>query len=586
MVTGIETAGLVLALLPLLVNQLDNYVQGLETLKGFTAKRYRRELAAYLANLGAQQAIFINTLEQAFDGVIDDEDEIRRWMRCPDADEWERAAVQDKLEERLGRSFDPFIRTTTELSILLEDIASKLDLKDASTVQDWHMFSPSALGKEVKKFRNIVSKSIYAELFSKVHTANSILRTLVEQSHHRSTRKNKGVLKRLVLSQTRARASASSLYKSIMSEKCWKCACRDQHSVHFSLNASLLDNPGRPDESQSRFRMIFGSKRSIACLAHTTPLHEVEATSHIIPDTTASSLHESRQTNTVTGGTKAKVRFQIVTAEGAETQHEPKEDENIPAALIQDICSKLTTVGLAPEQPKLLGCVADERYTHNVYYLRTVAYSVHSPSQSLAELVVASSKPPHLVSLGKNIFSRRDRLILAVRLACSVFTLHGSWLGTYWRTPDIMFPDESQTPDRFNNPYIVRDIANGDKALPGGGNRTYYPSPLIRNETLFSLGLILVELSLCQTLEALRTSEDTDALETVTYLKTAARCLPAVEMESGLKYGEVVNYCLFGLCPVGMTLDNEAFQAEVCQTVINPLVENLRDFDGRRYRCE
>ncbi|KIA75516.1 hypothetical protein HK57_00015 [Aspergillus ustus] len=216
-------------------------------------------------------------------------------------------------------------------------------------------------------------------------------------------------------------------------------------------------------------------------------------------------------------GTKAKVRFQIVTAERAEAQPGSKEDEQLPVAFIHDICSKFATVSLAPEQPKLLGCVADE-----------------------------------------------------------------SWLGKYWRTQDIMFPDESQTPDRFNQPYIVRDIANGGKAPPGGNDRTYSHSPLIRNETLFSLGLILVELSLCQTLEALRMSEDTDGLETVTYLKTAARCLPAVEMESGLKYGEVLNYCLFGLCAVGMTLDNELFQAEVCQTVISPLVENPRDFDGRR----
>lgn len=44
MVTGIEATGLVLALLPLLVNQRDNYVQGPETLKSFKAKRYPREL--------------------------------------------------------------------------------------------------------------------------------------------------------------------------------------------------------------------------------------------------------------------------------------------------------------------------------------------------------------------------------------------------------------------------------------------------------------------------------------------------------------------------------------------------------------
>jgi hypothetical protein len=66
-----EGAGVALAILPFLLNQLDNYVQGLETLKGFRAKRYRRELDGYLSGLWTQQAIFVNTLERSLDGVVD-----------------------------------------------------------------------------------------------------------------------------------------------------------------------------------------------------------------------------------------------------------------------------------------------------------------------------------------------------------------------------------------------------------------------------------------------------------------------------------------------------------------------------------
>ncbi|KAL3477293.1 hypothetical protein BJX99DRAFT_257548 [Aspergillus californicus] len=583
MATGIEATGLILALLPLLVNQLDNYVQGLETLKGFTAKRYRMELDTYAGNLGAQQSIFLNTLEQALTGVIDDEDEIREWMRCPDADNWKQTAVHDMLQERLGRSFEPFVKTTIALSRLLEDIANKLNLKDISTNSHLHRPTPSGLGKEVKKFRHILSKSVYADIFSRIDTANTILRTLVEQSHHQTRRKTKGLPKRLLRPQKRARTSASSLYNSIMSRGCWDCACRHQHSVRFVLNTSLLDTPSVSDDSDPRFRMIFAS-RSATSLPHTGSLHEVEAESECIPDTTASAgLQDSQPSHTVASTIKAKLRFQIVTSVPEPSRMKPDQtpDGKVRSvSIISDICFTLSTFHVTP-QPKLLGCVADGKYRHSMYYLRPVAESPQTKSQSLEEIIAACSILPQIPTQGRYIFSRRDRLLLAVRLACSVLTFHGSWLQKYWRSQDILFASD-ETSDRFNSPYIMCDIKSGDESHIRCKDRAHSPSPLIRNEILFPLGLTLVELSLCQTLESLRTSEDIDPLETVSNLKTAARCLPVVDMESGHKYAEVVNHCLFGSCAVNITLDNEAFQDEVFQTVISPLVENLRSFDGKR----
>lgn len=51
MVTGVEVAGLALALIPLLVNQLDNYARGFERIRAL--RRYRRELQSYATGLSA-----------------------------------------------------------------------------------------------------------------------------------------------------------------------------------------------------------------------------------------------------------------------------------------------------------------------------------------------------------------------------------------------------------------------------------------------------------------------------------------------------------------------------------------------------
>lgn len=59
MVTGVEAAGLILA------DQLDSYVQGVETIKSFGSRRYRWDLESYHTRLETQQTILLNTLERS-----------------------------------------------------------------------------------------------------------------------------------------------------------------------------------------------------------------------------------------------------------------------------------------------------------------------------------------------------------------------------------------------------------------------------------------------------------------------------------------------------------------------------------------
>lgn len=129
MATGVDTAGLVLAILPMLVNQLDGCVQGLQTIRTFRSRRYRRELESYLTRLGNQETIFLNTLEQSLEGVVDDEEEISDLIRNPQGLARKDAKFQTKLRTKLDCNYDAFVRTMSELSWLLEDLSSKLGIK-------------------------------------------------------------------------------------------------------------------------------------------------------------------------------------------------------------------------------------------------------------------------------------------------------------------------------------------------------------------------------------------------------------------------------------------------------------------------
>jgi hypothetical protein len=132
MVTGIEAAGLALAVLPLFVNQIDAYVRGIEKIKGL--RRYRRELKGYSVGLSTQHAILLNTLEQALEGVVDEEDQVSRLIRDPQGDGWKEPDLQKRLRWKLDRNYEVFLGNMTGLSELLELLSHKLEI-DATDIK-------------------------------------------------------------------------------------------------------------------------------------------------------------------------------------------------------------------------------------------------------------------------------------------------------------------------------------------------------------------------------------------------------------------------------------------------------------------
>ncbi|KAJ5535220.1 hypothetical protein N7527_001474 [Penicillium freii] len=520
-----EAAGVALAILPLVINQLDNYVQGLETIKSFRAKRYRRELESYSSSLGTQQAIFVNTLERALDGVVEYEDGLDELRNNPLGNLWKRQSLQTSLHEKLGRDFYPFNQMMTEIATLLEELSRKLGLDKNVSVNN--RVDQSAIKKEVKKFKDIFSKSIYLDLFARIDAANKILNTLVEQSDYRSTIQKQRISKRPLLRQKRAQKSARSLHNAIIRGKYWKCACMDQHSIHFVLSYPPEDiNDGSKESSSShgpRFRMIFPSNSSIDLGKEWC---EIEAESGPIQ----SSVDTLNQDKVPFAKKKAKVQFAFDTSSEDKS---PRMSDMSSVPPIVDICSTLSTVGTSGETNAPIGFISDENHRHNMYYVRKLAGNLRS--QSLAELIAASSDVFKAPIGGSFLFTRGHRLRVAVNLACSVLQFHGSWLKTQWRSRDIMFTKNPS--GDIDKPYVLWNV--GRELDSWSLCRDKPAFSLIQSEILFPLGLVLVELSLCQTLEALRMPEDDDPVEAYVNLKTATRLLQVVVEQSGAEYERV-----------------------------------------------
>lgn len=126
MVTGVETVGVALALLPLIVNQLDNYARGIEQIK--VLGRYKRALEDLALGLGTQHRIFLNNLEQVLDGVVDEDGRVRDLISDPVGEGWKEPSLQQGLMDKLGQDHAFFFNNVQGVHGTLQRLAVKLDV--------------------------------------------------------------------------------------------------------------------------------------------------------------------------------------------------------------------------------------------------------------------------------------------------------------------------------------------------------------------------------------------------------------------------------------------------------------------------
>ena len=160
MASGIEAAGFILAVLPLVVNQLDSYVQGIETIKSFRTRRYRREWKSWHVNLSSQRTIFQNNLEILLSDIDDTEDvttflenyqKEQAWSRAsrpctkyyggappetqamlPEKSVHSVSSMEEQLRRYLGGNYDVYMANMDELLELLQQLNQKFRLSSES----------------------------------------------------------------------------------------------------------------------------------------------------------------------------------------------------------------------------------------------------------------------------------------------------------------------------------------------------------------------------------------------------------------------------------------------------------------------
>ena len=126
MITGVETAGLVLGIFPIVLKGLSQFIEGLETMKDM--QQFRRLLDKYREDLSHERHIFGLTLQQLFicSKIAKTEREMYELLDNPYSDDWKAPKYDEALRLFLDKSYDVYMNTVTSLWHSLESLYRKL----------------------------------------------------------------------------------------------------------------------------------------------------------------------------------------------------------------------------------------------------------------------------------------------------------------------------------------------------------------------------------------------------------------------------------------------------------------------------
>ncbi|KAL9118229.1 MAG: hypothetical protein Q9187_005228 [Circinaria calcarea] len=125
MVTGIETAGLVLGSLPIVISALEHYAEGISTIVKWW--HFKKEIQCLVRSLEAEHARFLNTCELLLDGLVAGPD-LERLIQDAGGGLWKDDELDEKLRARLHRSYAPYLHSVTDIKEALEEMKVKLEL--------------------------------------------------------------------------------------------------------------------------------------------------------------------------------------------------------------------------------------------------------------------------------------------------------------------------------------------------------------------------------------------------------------------------------------------------------------------------
>jgi len=238
--SGIEIAGLVLGCLPLIIQGIESYNEGLDPIKSFM--RWERELPQFIRKLRNQHVHYAQSIRILLEPITS-EVELSEMLADPGASKrlWQSQDMAHKLQERLQESYQAYQGTIADVERITKLIASKLDLDRAKDLTRNDLEAIVAANPKKsndkyefrKRIRFGMSKKTIKALLDELDECNKELERFGEKSEKIETYR-KSVRPSYAKRLQRLQGYAQSLHDSLT--LCWSCSCKSSHKSSLQLD--------------------------------------------------------------------------------------------------------------------------------------------------------------------------------------------------------------------------------------------------------------------------------------------------------------------------------------------------------------
>jgi hypothetical protein len=349
----------------------------------------------------------------------------------------------------------------------------------------------------------------------------------------------------------------------------WKCPCQADHSISLRLesrtNDVASDDEDRDPSEHDPFHVLFRydhGQSSGSPLAKPWVWEEA--------DVRMKDEHPTASPgSSFTASSTKEVKFaKQVIPQAVQAALEPHPNMQP----IQDLCSAISALQ-KPERDVCFSLLANEiaKRKYGVLLITpTKQLPTNTESWSVSSLRTVLEDPK---------FAQQERLKLAITLASSVLQLHETpWLEESWGKDSVFFLNRTGK-TQYDQPFILHHTKH--TILSSTTTAPSQISCVIRNQTLYALGVALIELYYRKPITELH--QDVDGaqntgnafLDLVTEFTTADRLAEALLTEAGARYSDAVRRCI--RCDFDQrasSLEDVKFQKAVYQGVVAQLQEN------------
>ncbi|EWG47726.1 hypothetical protein FVEG_07773 [Fusarium verticillioides 7600] len=550
--------------IPVAIEALKAGSQGIAILQ--RSSRYENELKRLINRLENERVRLEDVCEKVLVDLVS-HSRIEELVQNPDRLFNDDPELKAKLRKRLWKGFNLFDQTLQDINVAMNEAINRISLQ----VQD------------ESNIRRSLKHSFLDDLLSRIDEGVSVLEQLVDRSIQLEPARNMRFQGRFLLFIRKLACQLSCALQASFHCTCGHQICLQLERrspdmvpgdtgddavkyIGFHLALSYKGPSKNPDIISSRDTMWSD------VFAKPSPIARPEALTISIQPKLKDHLKASKGNNSpiyrryLSSPMNGSAKLQADSVELKSVVNHPQRSTRTV-----DLCNTITQP-LEPGTKTSYGMIFDastpETYTYHVSSVILSKYRAQC-GRSITSLNEV---------LGQNrrymILSEQDRLKLAAVVSSNLLQLHGSsWMPKVIRSQDIYLIQSEDDPicDRF---FVMQTLPN--KADSCIEENTKLSS--MRNQTLFYLGVLLIELAFGKSFELLRSERDRSSTgsQFFTEYRTAKRLVDQVKSFIGPNYGSAVSRCIDGeFHGRGVGLEDQDLSHDVYAGVVALLEKEL-----------